>query len=352
VEHRLHEAISDSERLLVLRHGQVVADGAPRDVLSREISESGLNLPPLVRLFRTLGWRGDPLTEDEAFQALKAQNLLRSALSKLAASAEALSETDIPKRHEEPVIVMENVWFDYQGSSVLRGVTLTLKRGECVALVGRNGAGKTTLIKLLNGLLKPKQGSVEVLGRDTLRTPVRRLVRHVGFAWQNPNDQLFQATVRDEVLTGPRALGLDDPGWCNLLFERFDLGPLLARSPFLLSEGQKKRVSFAAALSSRPEAVVLDEPTAGQDESFRRELGKFISELAGEGRTVLLVTHDLEFAAEHAGRWIVLGGGRVIADGPPEGVMADTSVMSEAGLRPTQRFRLMQALRNSVLSDR
>jgi energy-coupling factor transporter ATP-binding protein EcfA2 len=243
---------------------------------------------------------------------------------------------------------MEDVWFGYQGVSVLRGLSLTLNRGECVALVGRNGAGKTTLIKHLNGLLKPKRGAVEVLGRDTLRTPVATLARHVGFAWQNPNDQLFQATVRDEVLTGPRALRAYDPGWCNLLYERFELGPLLGRSPFQLSEGQKKRVSFAAALSSRPEVVVLDEPTAGQDESFRRELGRFISELLGEGKTVLLVTHDLEFAAEHAGRWIALAGGRIVADGPPDSVMADPSAMSEAGLRPTQRFRLMQALAKSV----
>jgi energy-coupling factor transport system ATP-binding protein len=246
---------------------------------------------------------------------------------------------------------MKDVWFDYQGSSILRGISLTLRRGECVALVGRNGAGKTTLIKHLNGLLKPKQGTVEVLGRNTLRTPVAELARHVGFAWQNPNDQLFQTTVREEVLTGPRALRAYDPAWCNHLFERFELTPLLERTPFLLSEGQKKRVSFAAALSARPELVVLDEPTAGQDESFRRELGRLISELQTEGKTVLLVTHDLEFAAEHAGRWIALAGGEIAADGPPGTLMANRAVMSRAGLRPTQRFQLFEAIKNSLESE-
>ncbi len=348
-EHRLHEVISDSERLLVLCLGRAAADGSPREVLSGDVSQYDLNLPPLIRLFRAMGWNGSPLTEEEALQALKSQDLLRPALSKLGSPEGALPLPGFQNRKRESVVVMEDVWFGYQDAPVLRGISLTLNRGECVALVGRNGAGKTTLIKHLNGLLKPKRGTVEVLGRNTLRTPVAALARHVGFAWQNPNDQLFQATVRDEVLTGPRALRAYDPGWCNLLQERFELGPLLERSPFLLSEGQKKRVSFAAALSSRPEVVVLDEPTAGQDESFRRELGRFISELLGEGKTVLLVTHDLEFAAEHAGRWIALAGGRIVADGPPDSVMADPSVMSEAGLRPTQRFRLMQALKRSVV---
>ena len=273
VEHRLHEVISDSERLLVLCHGRVVADGSPRDVLSGDVSQYDLNLPPLVRLFHAMGWKGSPLTEEEALQALKSRDLLRPALSKLGSPEGGLPSLGFQNKKREPVVVMEDIWFGYQGVSVLRGLSLTLNRGECVALVGRNGAGKTTLIKHLNGLLKPKRGIVEVLGRDTLRTPVATLARHVGFAWQNPNDQLFQATVRDEVLTGPRALRAYDPGWCNLLYERFELGPLLGRSPFQLSEGQKKRVSFAAALSSKPEVVVLDEPTAGQDESFRQGAG-------------------------------------------------------------------------------
>jgi energy-coupling factor transport system ATP-binding protein len=129
------------------------------------------------------------------------------------------------------------------------------------------------------------------------------------------------------------------------------LGPFLERSPFLLSEGQKKRVSFAAALSSRPELVVLDEPTAGQDESFRRELGRLMSELQSEGKTILLVTHDLEFAAEHANRWIALAEGEIVADGPPGMIMTDAEVMTKAGLRSTQRFRLIEAIRKSLRSE-
>jgi energy-coupling factor transport system ATP-binding protein len=123
------------------------------------------------------------------------------------------------------------------------------------------------------------------------------------------------------------------------------LGPLLDRSPFSLSEGQKKRVSFAAALAHQPGLIIFDEPTAGQDDLFRRELAELIHELQREGRTVVLVTHDLEFAAEHAGRWLILSEGQIIADGSPDAVMANPTAMAKAGLRPTQRFQLIQALK-------
>jgi energy-coupling factor transport system ATP-binding protein len=253
------------------------------------------------------------------------------------------------------VVEAEDVWFHYKDYPILRGVHLRLNQGECVALIGRNGAGKTTLAKHLNGLLKPDRGSLKVLGQDTRKTSVSKLARHVGFAWQNPNDQLFRTTVREEILTGPRVLQAYNPGWCNRLCERLGLGPLLDRSPFSLSEGQKKRVSFAAALAPQPGLIIFDEPTAGQDDPFRRELAELIHQLQRERRTVVLVTHDLEFAAQHAGRWLILAEGQIIADGSPDAVMANHTAMAKAGLRPTQRFQLIQALKETskeVKNDR
>ncbi len=341
IEHRLHELIADVDRLIVLHEGHVAADGPPRQVLRQDISKYGINLPPLVRFFRDSGLEGIPLTVREALECLKGENLPGTMkidhLSSVKTRLERLEG-------EGRIVEMKGVWFDYGGFPVLRGVDLNLSRGECVALVGRNGAGKTTLIKHLNALLRPGQGTVKVIGRSTSKTPVAELARHVGFAWQNPNDQLFQSNVREEVLTGPKALRAYDPAWCHQLFERFDLYPLLDRSPFQLSEGQKKRVSFAAALAVQPELVVLDEPTAGQDEPFRRALGRLIKELRSEGRTVILVTHDLEFAADHASRWIVLADRVIVADGSPEEVMSEKGAMEKAGLRPTQRYELMEAL--------
>ncbi len=330
------------DRIIVLHQGKIAADGSPDQVLASEISDYGLNLPPLVRLFREMGINARPLSVEEAIEQLKNQNLLAPFSVRLMEEA----KTSPPfSRTSPPMVEAEDICFSYQGLSVLRNIRFQLRRGESVALVGRNGAGKTTLIKHLNGLLKPHRGHLKILGQETLRRPVSELSRHVGFVWQNPNDQLFQPTVREEVLTGPKALGSYDPSWCEELFNRFGLVSLLDRSPFTLSEGQKKRVSFAAALAVKPELIVLDEPTAGQDEPFRRELAKFIAEFQREERAVVLVTHDLEFAAEHANRWLVLADGRIIADGPPEAVMADSKAMTQAGLRPTQRYQLIQALK-------
>jgi energy-coupling factor transport system ATP-binding protein len=343
VEHRLHEIIQDVDQIIVLHQGKIAATGTPDQVLAREISDYGLNLPPLVRLFREMGLKGRPLSAEEAIKELKDQNLVTPFSARLL--EEEMASISFP-RTAPPIVEAEDICFSYHGPPVLQNIDFKLFRGESVALVGRNGAGKTTLIKHLNGLLRPRSGHFKILGQETLRISVSELSRHVGFVWQNPNDQLFQPTVREEVWTGPKALGFYDPSWCDELLKRFGLVSLLDRSPFTLSEGQKKRVSFAAALAVKPELVVLDEPTAGQDELFRRELAKFIVELQREERTVVLVTHDLEFAAEHANRWIALADGRIVSDGPPETVMADSKAMTRAGLRPTQRYQLIQALKD------
>jgi energy-coupling factor transport system ATP-binding protein len=347
VEHRLHEIIQDVDQIIVLHQGKIASQGTPDQVLAGEVSDYGLNLPPLVRLFRKMGLKGRPLSvplsQEDAIQALKDQNLVTVFSVRLLEEAKKTS-ISFPGT-SSPVVEAEEICFSYRGLPVLQDIHFKLLRGESVALVGRNGAGKTTLIKHLNGLLRPHSGRLKILGQETQRRSVSELSRHVGFVWQNPNDQLFQPTVREEVLTGPKALGSYDPSWCEELFNRFGLVLLLDRSPFTLSEGQKKRVAFAAALAVKPELVVLDEPTAGQDELFRKELAKFIVELRREKRTVLLVTHDLEFAAEHANRWLVLAEGRIIADGPPEAVMADSKAMTRAGLRPTQGYQLIQALK-------
>ncbi len=343
VEHRLHEIITDVDRLIVLHEGKRRSDGSPHQVLSGDISTYGLNPPPLVQLFRALGWGPTPFSVKEALREIELNHLSPQALYDLPTQNSILAESH--PSTSDPVVEAEDLWFQYKDCPVLRGVHLSLRRGECVTLIGRNGAGKTTLVKHFNGLLRPDRGSLKILGHDIRRTSVSKLARHVGFAWQNPNDQLFRTTVREEVLIGPRVLRAYDPGWCNRLFERFGLSPLLDRSPFSLSEGQKKRVSFAAALAPQPELIIFDEPTAGQDEPFRRQLAELIHELQREGRTVVLVTHDLEFAAQHASRWLILAEGQIIADGSPNTVMANPIAMAKAGVRPTQRFQLIQALK-------
>ncbi len=342
IEHRLHEIIEDVDRIIVFHQGRCVKEGPPRQVLAGEIFDYGLNLPPLQRFFNDLGIKKPIFNVQEGIEELKKHPSLCPFHDHLMKPDTDSSKASPASTH--PVVEIEDLWSAYDGHPVLRGIDLILRQGECVALLGRNGAGKTTLIKYLNGLLKPRKGFVRILNHDPLKKSVSELARYVSLVWQNPNDQIFRSTVREEVLTGPKMFKAYDPRWCNQLFERFDLLPLLSRSPFALSEGQKKRVSFAAALSIKPFLVVLDEPTAGQDEPSRSQLTSLLKQLREEGQTILFVTHDLEFAAEHANRWLVLSEGKLIADGAPDEVMAQTHLMIRGGLRPTQRFQLIQAL--------
>jgi energy-coupling factor transporter ATP-binding protein EcfA2 len=243
------------------------------------------------------------------------------------------------------VLQLENVSFSFNQTPVLRHVNLELRAGERLAIVGANGAGKTTLVKHFNGLYRPAQGRVMVAGQDTRRAKVSQLARHVGLAFQNANNQFFKFQVWDEIIAGAQALGRYDEEWLQELVKLFQLEPLLARSPYRLSEGEKKRVAFASALAARPDILVLDEPTAGQDAAFRRTLGNLLNELRARGQTVVLVTHDLEFAEQYADRWVLMAGGEVLTTGHPWEVMSDTAAMRRANLEPAQTFQLRQALR-------
>jgi len=333
-EHRLHDVVADADRLVVMHEGCIVLDGPPREVLTADVARYGLNLPLPVRLFRDLGRREVPLTVEEAASLLTHQT-----------KDVKLPTYDRPGPDGPTAIEATEVSYAFGPRDALRCASLTVREGEQVALVGANGSGKTTLIKHFNGLLHPQAGRVMVLGQDTRQAQVTELAGEVGLVFQNPNHQFFRPSVAEEIMVGPRALGRADPEWLERLCDLFALHPLLDRSPYRMSEGEKRRVAFVSTLATRPRILVLDEPTGGQDQHFREELGRLLRWLKGEGHTIVLVTHDLEFAEAHADRWILLSEGRVVADGPPDVLMVNEGLMAQAALRPTERFRLASMLR-------
>ncbi len=246
-----------------------------------------------------------------------------------------------------PLVAVENLTAHLGGHRVLDAVSLSLQPGETVALIGRNGSGKTTLIKHLNGLLRPTEGRVIFNGRDIARETPARLASRVGVSFQNPNDQFFKTSVREELHAGPLALmkrnakmfdreGIDR--WMETLVELFELGAFLDRPPARLSEGQKKRLALASILAVRPRLLVLDEPTVGQDGRFRKAMARLLGQLETFGLTTLVVTHDLDFARAVADRWIVLHEGRVLADGNPASVLKDPR-LAETGALGSRRLR-------------
>ena len=220
------------------------------------------------------------------------------------------------------------------GRDILRGVSLDIREGETVAPVGRNGSGKTTLVKHLNGLAKPSSGTVRYRGRDVTETGPSRMARLAGFSFQNPNDQFFKTTVGEELLAGPKAIGKAPAAGFDEMMALFRLEGFVDRSPYRLSEGEKKRVAICSVLAMEPEMLVLDEPTVGQDGRFRETLASALNSLARKGFTTLVVTHDLEFAGAVAGRWVLLEGGVITCDGAPGEVASTAGLPWPAGNGP------------------
>lgn len=247
------------------------------------------------------------------------------------------------------MISVENVSFHYPGGSeVLRNVNLQIKDGEFIAIMGENGAGKTTLVKMFNGLLKPTQGKVSVDGTGTRERSVAQLSRNVGLIFQNPDHQLFSETVAEELSFSLKNFGFKEDviqrRVTNLL-TALDLDRYERSSPFVLSGGERKRVALAAILVWDPKHVIMDEPTIGQDYLQKDRLRNFIVQLVSQGKTVIIVTHDVEFVAECNPRVVLLSRGSVIADGPATEILTDRSVVEQASLVMPQISTLMNSLR-------
>ena len=231
-----------------------------------------------------------------------------------------------------PVLDVRGLTFAYpDGTRALTGVDLHVHRGERVALLGPNGAGKTTLVLHLNGILGGDVGSgggsVEVSGMPVRRDTLPEIRRRVGIVFQDPDDQLFMPTVRDDVAFGPANLGLRGAELDTRVGEALAVVGMTAyadRPPHHLSFGQRRRVAVATVLAMRPEILVLDEPSSNLDPASRRELAEIV---LGLDVTVLMVTHDLPYALQLCERSVILSEGRIVADAPTREVLGDAALM-------------------------
>jgi energy-coupling factor transport system ATP-binding protein len=238
------------------------------------------------------------------------------------------------------MIEVENVRFTYpSGVEALKGVSLTVRNGEFVAIMGQNGAGKTTLVKHFNGLLKPTTGRVLVDGVETTKVSVATLARNVGFVFQNPDHQLFSETVEEEISFALRNFGFKE----NVLKRRvtwalklLGLNEYRQTSPFMLSGGERKRVALASVLAWNPKILILDEPTIGQDYQQKERLRQFILQMKTQRKTTIVVTHDVEFVAECNPRVLLMLDGKIIADGEARGVLTNPEVLTQASIVPPQ----------------
>ncbi len=246
------------------------------------------------------------------------------------------------------MIEFEDVAFVHQnGVRALDGVSLKVESGETVAVVGENGAGKTTLVKHVTGLLKPASGRVMVDGVSTSDTSTAQLSRKIGVAFQNPDHQLFSESVEEEMSFALRNFGFS-PGLVEQRvtwgLELFGLDEYRKSSPLVLSGGEKKRLTLACILAWDPEVVILDEPTVGQDSIQKEKLSGTIRMLGSAGKTVIVVSHDIEFLWPIQPRVVVMKAGKVVGDGPASRLMQDRALLDSARVVQPQLVEFYQAL--------
>lgn len=335
VEHNLDAAMSFVTRTIVLdRDGRVAFDGPAAETIrahADELVAMGVWLPAATLAALRLRERGIvvdplPLTPEALAAALPSAPPRTSSAS----AGPSLSTA------REPILRARGLTVTRRRTEILHGVDLDIAAGSLTAIVGANGAGKTTLIQALAGVVPPPKGQVSVGGIDPGTASPRDLAARIGFVFQNPEHQFIAATVFDELAHGLRLRQTpDDEVAARVaeMLERFGLAHKADAHPFLLSGGEKRRLSVGTALITRPPVLALDEPTFGQDRARAAELLELLARLRADGTTILIVTHDLQLVADHATDTVVLAAGGVRAAGPTAALFADPGILPSAGLR-------------------
>jgi len=349
VEQRMDRVMHLVDRMIVLDRGRVVADAPPRELAARqEVDGLGVGLPPIVRLaqrVRGLGTHGNsiPLTVKEG----------RMMLGDIFSKAKPVPAHQDEEARGRPIIEVKNLWYAYPNQIVaLKGVDLTISEGEFVAIMGRNASGKTTLAKNLNALLKPTKGKVRVGGVETRDMTTAQLARKVGYLFQNPNDHLFAETVEEEIAFTLNNLGLgghEAKAMINGMLDFLNLTRYRREYPRSLSGGERQRVALASVLVSEPQVVILDEPTRGLEYRAKTELMTLLQDYKGKGKTVILITHDVEMVAEHADRVVLMSEGKVVVDGNKRQALSQALLFSPQVNRLVQAFQ-QQGIPQDILT--
>ncbi|SFS12097.1 energy-coupling factor transport system ATP-binding protein [Halomicrobium zhouii] len=354
VTHKIEEALL-ADHAVLLEGGQVAHSGRAEDVFTDvdSLRDSRVAVPPLVDAFDRLGFDQPdlPLSVDAAAETAAESDL---SWNPPATRGEALPGAPAGTAPDvgDALFELEDVAYEYDadGETVraVDGVDLTIREGEVVAIVGHNGSGKTTLAKQLNGLLDPDEGVARWDGSDLADLQMSEVGRRVGFVFQNPDHQIFAATVEEEVAFGPENFGLSGDELDRRVadaIETVDLDGLEEADPFNLSKGQRQRVALASILATEPDAIVFDEPTTGLDATQQETFMDLVAELNREQDvTVVMVTHSMSTVATYAPRTVVMADGRKVADAPTRELFADEDQLHEWDLRPPQPVALANRL--------
>ena len=339
IEHRLEDVLyRPVDRILLVNEGELLFNGSPDELLSSKLLlENGIREPLYVTVLRQLG-----------FDTRSAQNL--SQLDALDLSDLALPDRVLKDKRDsssDSILKVEGLSVSYgDNPAIIEDLSFSLKKGERLAIVGKNGAGKSTLAKALCGFV-PSQGKLTYKGQDISQDSIAERSERIGFVLQNPNQMISQTMIFDEVALGLRLRGIEEAEVEERVHEvlktcglySFRNWPISA-----LSFGQKKRVTIASILVLKPEIIILDEPTAGQDYKTYTDIMNFLDSLQKQGHTIVMITHDMQLMLEYSDRCLVVVEGKIIADDKPVTILNQKDLLESANLKQTSLYTLGQKL--------
>lgn len=339
IEHRLEDVLyRPVDRILLVNKGELLFNGRPDELLSSTLLlENGIRDPLYLTVLRQLG-----------FDTTRAQNL--SQLDALDLSGLGIPDRVLRDKTEastDSILKVEGLSVSYgDNPAVIEDISFSLKKGERLAIVGKNGAGKSTLAKALCGFV-PSQGKLIYKGRDISQDSIAERSERIGFVLQNPNQMISQTMIFDEVALGLRLRGIEETEVEERVHEvlktcglySFRKWPISA-----LSFGQKKRVTIASILVLKPEIIILDEPTAGQDYKTYTDIMNFLDSLQKQGHTIVMITHDMQLMLEYSDRCLVVVEGKIIADDNPVTILNQKDLLESANLKQTSLYSLGQKL--------
>ena len=339
IEHRLEDVLyRPVDRILLVNDGTLLFNGSPDELLSSTLLlENGIREPLYVTVLRQLG-----------FDIRDAQNL--SQLDALDLSGLVLPDRVLKDKRDsssDSILKVEGLSVSYgDNPAIIEDMSFSLKKGERLAIVGKNGAGKSTLAKALCGFV-PSQGKLTYEGQDISQDSIAERSERIGFVLQNPNQMISQTMIFDEVALGLRLRGIEETEVEERVHEvlktcglySFRKWPISA-----LSFGQKKRVTIASILVLKPEIIILDEPTAGQDYKTYTDIMNFLDSLQKQGHTIVMITHDMQLMLEYSDRCLIVVEGKIIADDNPVTILNQKDLLESANLKQTSLYTLGQKL--------
>ncbi|HFI0043646.1 TPA: ABC transporter ATP-binding protein [Streptococcus suis] len=338
IEHRLEDVLyRQVDRIVLINEGRILFNGHPDQLLQTSLlNENGIREPLYISTLRALGY---PIQTAAQLSSVWDIDLKPLAICKL-------PEVNLDEVEKEVLLEVRDLQFAYSDRLILSDIHLKIHKGERLAIVGKNGAGKSTLAKALCAFIQP-DGEILWQGQSIKDDSVKERAERIGYVLQNPNQMISQTMIFDEVALGLRMRGVAEQEIEARVFKILEVCGLYQYRKWpisALSYGQKKRVTIASILVLNPEIILLDEPTAGQDQRHYQEMMDFLDQLNAQGHTIVMITHDMQLMLDYSDRAIVVVDGQIIADASPAEILSDAQVIEKANLKETSIFHLAERL--------